>query len=358
MKRPLSARVAVALLLLASGFCWTASAQTTASTTPERPHITVSIGSFVLGFLPLPLAHAQGYFREQGLDVEPQNFGAGGGKALQALVGGSTDAVVGGYDHTIRMQTQGKDIRCLILLNKEPGIALAVRRDLAERIRTVRDLKGARIGITGPGSAADFMTRFLIAKAGLAPGDADIVAVGSGAKAIAGIENREIDAIVQYDPAITVMQRKGLADVLVDLRTREGTHATFGGDFPYTCLYATADFAERNPVTVQRLVNAFVRTLAFIHARTPEEIADATPAEYQLGGRDVFIDVLAASKSMFPVSGRFDAADVERARQFLATFDEKVRSATIRLEDTYTNRFVDAVPAGVPRRSMCLSDSR
>jgi hypothetical protein len=79
----------------------------------------------------------------------------------------------------------------------------------------------------------------------------------------------------------------------------------------------------------------------------PEEIADATPAEYQLGGRDVFIDVLAASKSMFPVSGRFDPIDLERARQFLATFDEKVRTSAIRIEDTYTNRFVDAVPAGI-----------
>jgi NitT/TauT family transport system substrate-binding protein len=347
MMRSLCACVAMSLMLFACGLNRAASAQTATakSDIPERPSVTVSIGSFVVGFLPLPLAHAQGYFREQGLDVEPQNFGAGGGKALQALIGGSTDAVLGSYDHTMLMQVQGKDIRCLILLNKEPGIAIAVRKDLAGRIRTVQDLKGAKIGITGPGSAADNVTRYLVSKAGMARDDVEIVAVGSGAKAIAAIENREIDAVVQYDPAITVMQRNGLVDVLIDLRKPEGTNATFGGDYPYTCLYATADFIERNPVTVQRLVNAFAKSLAFIHDRSPEEIADATPAEYQLGGREVFADVLAASKSMFPASGRFDPTDLERARRFVATFDEKVRSAAIRMGDTYTNRFVDAVPA-------------
>src|SRR5690242_7838129 len=94
---------AASLMVLAAGplYCGPAAAQL-----PERPSVTISVGSFVVGFLPLPLAHAQGYFREQGLDVELENFGAGGGKALQALIGGSTDAVVGGYDHTMLMQAQ------------------------------------------------------------------------------------------------------------------------------------------------------------------------------------------------------------------------------------------------------------
>src|SRR5689334_1842614 len=68
--------------------------------TVEQPRVTLSIGTFYIGFLPVPVAEARGLFNAEGLDVTVQNFGASGAKALQALVGGSTDVVVGGVDHT------------------------------------------------------------------------------------------------------------------------------------------------------------------------------------------------------------------------------------------------------------------
>jgi len=45
---------------------------------------------------------------------------------------------------------------------------------------------------------------------------------------------------------------------------------------------------------------------------------------------------------MFPAKGTFDIKDLERAKTVLSEFNEKVRAKTIRLEDTYTNRFVEA----------------
>ena len=69
----------------------------------EKRDVSVSIGSWIIQYLPLPVAVAQGYFKDEGLDVTVNNFDAGGSKALQALLGGSTDMVVGFYDHTIQM---------------------------------------------------------------------------------------------------------------------------------------------------------------------------------------------------------------------------------------------------------------
>jgi NitT/TauT family transport system substrate-binding protein len=336
--------VRLLLIWLAITAC---TASSVSAETIERPRVAISIGAFVIGFLPLPLAHAQGWFREQGLDVELENFQASGTKALEALIGGSTDAVVGAYDYTARMQTRGKDIRCVILLNTAPGIAVAVRRDLVGKIRTVGDLKGAMVGITSHGTALDYIFRNVAAGAGLAPEDVRIVPVGSGKNAIAAMETRSIDAVVHQDPAITVMQRSGLAKVILDIRSVEQTRAVLGGEYPFTCLYTTARFIERNPITMQRLVNAFAKALAFIDERTAVEIADATPAEYQLGGRDIFIEMLEATKEMFPAVGRFDPADLARPVQLVKKFDEAFRSASIRIENTYTNRFVDAVPPAV-----------
>src|SRR5262249_33993744 len=101
----------------------------------EHPKLTLSIGTFIISYLPLPVAEAKGFFKREGLDVTIQNFGAGGAKALQSLIGGSSDVVVGFYDHTVQMQAEGQDVRCVILLNRNPGIALAVREDLVGTIK-------------------------------------------------------------------------------------------------------------------------------------------------------------------------------------------------------------------------------
>src|SRR4051812_39695943 len=68
---------------------------TAAPTTPARTHLTLGVGGQELFvYLPLTLAQRLSYFDEAGVDVEIVNF-QGGGKALEALVGGGLDAVVG-----------------------------------------------------------------------------------------------------------------------------------------------------------------------------------------------------------------------------------------------------------------------
>jgi len=308
----------------------------------EQPKLTLSIGTFIISYLPLPVAEAKGFFKAQGLDVTIQNFGASGAKALQSLIGGSSDVVVGFYDHTVQMQAEGQDVRCVILLNRNPGIALAVRDNLAAKVKEPKDLKGLKIGVTGPGSSTDFLLRYLLVRAGVKPEDVSIIGVGSGASAVAALETKSIDAVMNYDPAITVLERRKLAHVMVDGRTNEGSAAAFGGPYPASCLYSTGAFIAKNPVTIQRLVNAFAEALIWIDKTPPGEIAAALPKEYGLGDPTLFAEVIDHSKPMFPAKGTFDPRDLERARSVLSEFNEKVRGAKIRLEDTYTNRFVEA----------------
>jgi NitT/TauT family transport system substrate-binding protein len=83
---------------------------------PEKPKLTLGVGGkSLLYYLPLTVAERRGFFKEQGLDVEINDF-AGGAKSLQALVGGSVDIVTGAYEHTIRMQAKGQDIRSVLEL--------------------------------------------------------------------------------------------------------------------------------------------------------------------------------------------------------------------------------------------------
>src|ERR687894_376960 len=92
-------------------------------------------------------AERRNFFKEEGLEVEINDFG-GGARSLQALVGGSVDIVTGAYEHTIRMQAKGQDIRALVELGRFPAIVIAARKDKAGQIKSAADFRGAKIGVT------------------------------------------------------------------------------------------------------------------------------------------------------------------------------------------------------------------
>ena len=97
----------------------------------EKKSIALGVGGkTALYYLPLTIAERLGHFKEEGLDVTINDF-RGGAQSLQALVGGSVDVVTGAYEHTIRMQAKGQDIRAVIELGRFPGIVVALRKDKA-----------------------------------------------------------------------------------------------------------------------------------------------------------------------------------------------------------------------------------
>ena len=162
-----------------------------------------------------------------------------------------------------------------------------------------------KIGITAPGSSTHFMVQYLMARHRLKADDAAFIGVGTGPSAIAAARRGEIDAIVNVDPVIAVLESQGLIRVVADTRTPEGTREVFGGPYPAAVLYATAAFVEKNPRTVQALVNAFVRGLKWIQGQSPEEIARVMPEEYALGDRALYVRSIRNSLPTFSPDGRF-----------------------------------------------------
>jgi NitT/TauT family transport system substrate-binding protein len=174
---------------------------------PEKPKVILGVGGkSLLYYLPLTVAERKGFFKDRGLDVEIQDF-AGGAKSLQALVGGSVDVVTGAYEHTIRMQAKGQDIRAVIELGRFPAIVVAVKKGV--KFDTPADFKGMKIGVTAPGSSTNMLMNFVLAKAGLTPQDVSFIGVGSSASAVAAIRNGQLDAISHLEPAITMLEQSG-----------------------------------------------------------------------------------------------------------------------------------------------------
>src|SRR3954451_23621270 len=197
VKRTFAAALAVAL-------CVTPAL---AQKAPEKAKVMLGVGGKpALYYLPLTIAERKGFFKEQGLDVEISDF-AGGAKSLQGLIGGSLDVVTGAYEHTIRMQAKGQDIRAVLELGRFPGIAVGVAKAKADSYKSPKDLKGMKIGVTAPGSSTNMLVNFLLAKEGLTPQDASFIGVGSAASAVAAIRNGQLDAISHLEPVLSMLEQ-------------------------------------------------------------------------------------------------------------------------------------------------------
>lgn len=303
----------------------------------EKTKIALGVGGkALLYYLPLTVAEKKGFFKEKGLDVEISDF-AGGAKSLQALIGGSADVVTGAYEHTIRMQAKGQDIRAVVELGRFPGIVLAVKKDVS--YNGPADLKGKKIGVTAPGSSTNMLVNFVLAKAGLTPQDASFIGVGSAASAVAAIKKGEIEAISHLEPVISMLERDGAIRVVVDTRTEEGTRALFGGANPAAALYMKNEFIEKNPNTTQALVDAFVAALKWLQTATPAEIAAVVPEQYLLGDKALYEIAVEKSKPSYSQTGIIDAAAMQSANDMLVKFDPELKDAKVDLAKTFDPRF-------------------
>ena len=315
--------------------------------TLEKTKLTIGVGGKpLLYYLPLTIAETRGFFKEAGLQVETNDFG-GGSRALQALLGGSVDVVTGAYEHTIRMQTKGQDVRAVLELGRFPGIVLAVKKDKAAQIRTPADLKGMKIGVTAPGSSTNFFVSFLMAKAGVNPKDAAFIGVGTGLSAVAAIKRGEIDAIANLDPVISKLETDGDVVIMADTRTEAGTRAIFGGSNPAAVVYLKNDFIEKNPNTTQAIVTAFHKALTWIAAASPEDIAKAVPETYYLGDRDLYVRAVKASLETYSRTGIIQLEGMKSALGMLKEFDAELKD--VKDEDlprTFVDRFAKKAAGG------------
>ncbi|MCL6600988.1 MAG: ABC transporter substrate-binding protein [Alicyclobacillus macrosporangiidus] len=323
----------------------TAAAPASGSTsTPIQVKIMVGGMSKII-YLPAELTEKLGYFKEQGLDVQLLDENAGQ-SAEEALLAGQVQGAVGFYDHTIDLQSKGKYLESVVQFGATPGEYLMVSDKEKDQIKSLADLKGKKIGITGLGSSTNFLASYLVVKGGHQTSEYTPVPVGAGQTLVAAMQQGKIDAAVTTEPTVTMLKQKHLASVMVDMATTDGVTQSLGGTYPAACLYMQADYVQQHPDVVQKLVNAFVKTMQYIHTHSAAEIADQVPTSYYAGDKQAYIDALQKSLPMFTPDGKMPENGPPTVLNVLTTFNPKLKDAHIDLSKTYTTQFVDQALKG------------
>lgn len=308
-------------------------------TRPNTLPVRIAVGGRTqLIYLAATLAQELGYYRDEGLEITFQDF-PGGAKALEALLGGSSDVVCGFYDHTIQMAAQGRELRAFVSILRYLGlVAVATKPE----IRRIEDLKGKIVGVSAPGSSTHLFLNYLLVTHGLKPEDVSTPSIGMGATAVSAISRGNVDAAVMSDPSIDVARKQTPAlHVLADARTAEGVRQIFGVEtYPSTVLYSTAEWLASHPEHARRLARALAHTIDWMRTHSAEEILQRMPPDFRTGDAEIDLEGVRATRAMLSPDGKLNHESADAVRKVLSVSLAGVRTAAIDLDRTYTNEYL------------------
>lgn len=310
----------------------------------EKQTLALAVGGRTLvAYLPLTIADRLGFFKKHGLNVEINDF-AGGAKALEALVGGSADVVCGAYEHTILMQAKGIKITAIAVQNDSFGLVVGLQKKLAATYKGPKDLKGLKIGVTGPGSASALGLGLLLAKGNLTLNDVSVIGVGGGARAVTAMTSGQLDGMANFDPVVSMLERDGMVAV-VDTRNEKDLQELYSGAYAASAFYMSASFIKANPNTTEAFVAAISDALAWIAKASTDQIVAAVPREYYGGDRDLYRTVVEKNRARFSKDGRISMAAASNVLRIIAGSNPAVQKAKIDLAQTFDNSFLEKAQA-------------
>jgi NitT/TauT family transport system substrate-binding protein len=312
----------------------------------EKPSLKLAVGGkSLIAYLPLTIAERRGYFTKEGLDVEINDF-QGGSKSLQALVGGSADVACGAYEHTLHMAIKGQSIKAIALQANSFGLVVGVGKEKASSYKSLQDLKGMKVGVTAPGSASAIGLKMLLAKAGLPDSDVSVVGIGGGASAVVAVKSGKVDAVANFDPVISILERDAAIKTILDTRQEKDLNYLYGGPFAASAFYLQSDFVERYPKTTQAFANAVSAALAWMAKASTDEIVAAVPPEYFSGDRALYRAMVENNRSRVSPDGVISAEAAARVLSNLRAFEPSFKDARIDLARTYDNSFIGKAQKG------------
>ena len=159
---------------------------------PEKASVRLALGGkTTLTHLPLTIADQLGYFKAEGLEVEFQDH-AGDGLAQQSMLQGQADMAAGGFEHTVFLRQRGAGGRAFVFLGRAPQMVFGVGARALPNFQHITQLKGRRIGVASPENSSHWFARMVLARGGLAPGEAEFLSVGTTSAAVASSAPREL----------------------------------------------------------------------------------------------------------------------------------------------------------------------
>jgi len=221
------------------------------------------------------LAQAKNFYRRYGIDAELITFQSATVQR-DALINGDIDLSAQAPFHVYLAQSKGTPLKIVGNRRDIVDVALVVRKDLADQVKTVTDLKGRTIAASALG-AWDWAVANTYAKQnGLDPqNDLRFLARGS-TTAVALFKTKQVDAAAVNPPDLTDLIDNGLATYLIDptdpaihLKYFKAAHAMSRAWITHQRVI------DEKPTVIAGVMKAADDTFQYFHSASIDEITQA-----------------------------------------------------------------------------------
>lgn len=265
-------------------------------------------------YAPQYVALEEGYFEEEGLEVELQTI-AGGDKVMTSLISEGSDIGLVGPETSIYVEAQGADdpIISFAQLTQTDGTFL-IAREPAENF-SYEDLKGSEFLGQRKGGMPQMIGEYVLKEHGIDPHqDLNLIQNIDFANIASSFLSGTGDYVQLFEPTASQFVKDGNGTIV----------ASFGEDsgyVPYTAFMAKQSFLEDNRDIAKRFTRALYKAQQFIQKTNPETIAEIVQPYFE----ETDVELLSASVERYQLQGSYaenPVLDEEEWNNLKAIMDE------------------------------------
>lgn len=264
---------ALALSVLLIALTLTGCSSTKKNSTEGKTKVVLNEVAHSIFYAPMYVAIEEGYFAEEGIDLELVT-GFGADKTMTAVLTGSADIGFMGCESTVYTYAGGTEdyVVNFAQLTQRAGNFLVSREPIDNFSWDM--LKGKNVLGGRAGGMPEMVFEYILEKNNMnAQTDLNIdqsIDFGSTAAAFSGGQG---DFTVEFEPHATSLEKKGDGYVVASLGEDSGY-------VPYTSFSAKKSYLTKHKDTVQSFTNALQKGMDYVQSHTPEEIAKVIAPQF------------------------------------------------------------------------------
>lgn len=251
-----------------------------AATNPANAADKVTIGAAGgINQLPSLVAEANGYFKDEGLDVTLKAV-ARGAVAIQGVAAGSMQFCESAHVPFMAAVSRGLPLVAVGVVTRG-FLGKMVASVKNENLNTLAEFKGKHIGIQ-VGTGVQTIVLMLIAQEGMKPSDFKFtnLRVVDMPAAMAAPGNT-FDAVIGWEPGMTRIVKSGHGKIVISSKKFDDmAHITY----PFL-LSTTQDYLKNHADVVQKVVNAYAKADKFIREHHDAAVKLYTDVVHKRGGK-------------------------------------------------------------------------